>query len=360
MNTSFLATIGFAGLIGAISLLSGTSVIAVENASPNSTAAAGANQGTPIIQFETTFFDFGKLSALGKVSGVFKFKNAGTAVLKMDPPRPSCGCTDANVKPDTLAPGESGEISYTINLDHPMGQVQKHISVYSNDPKTPDVQLTMQLDCSPLYELSPKVLHLVLRPDQAQAESFFEVTRNDGKPCNIERLTSTQKGVSVALDASVKPEMSSDRVNVIVHRPSTPSTKVMANIQVWAAGETNHPMDTLLTWCDIQGELTATPPQMYWVIPNLGNSITNYPAESLTHTMELKSVLDQPVTIKNVRTTVKGMSVQTIPKDGGKTFELILKFNELPHNLTSGNIIVETSSGALPKLEVPVSVAAAQ
>ena len=241
-----------------------------------------------------------------------------------------------------------------------MGQVQKHISIYSNDPKTPDVQLTMQLDCSPLYELTPKVLRMVLPPDQEEAASYFNVTRNDGKPCGIGRLTSTQKNVSVALDASVKPEMNSDRVNVIVHRPATPATKVMANIQIWAAGETNHPMETLLTWCDVQGELTATPPQMYWVVPNLGDSITNYPAESLTHTLELKSVLNQPVTIKHVSTTVKGMSVETVTKDGGKAFDLILKFNEVPHNLTSGSVTVETSSGSLPKLEVPVSVAAAQ
>ena len=38
--------------------------------------------GVPKIQFETNFFDFGKITTGEKLSGVFKFKNAGTGTLK--------------------------------------------------------------------------------------------------------------------------------------------------------------------------------------------------------------------------------------------------------------------------------------
>ena len=243
-----------------------------------------------MIQFETTFYDFGKIDALGTVSGMFKFKNAGNGVLKIEPPRPSCGCTDAKVKPDILAPGESGEVTYNINLDHPTGQVQKTISIYSNDPKNPDVQLTMQLDCTPLYNLSPKTLQLVLLPGKDEVQGSFIINRTDGKPAEIERLTSSQQSVNAVLDPSVKPEESSDQINVTVHRPATVATRVMAHIQVWANGDTNEPVQTVPIRCEIQGELSASPAQMYWVLPNLGDSTSNYPPSMLTHTLRLKSV----------------------------------------------------------------------
>jgi hypothetical protein len=360
MRTTLITSFGLAVLVCSFCFILTGKASESETVSSNAPAASSSGKGTPVIQFETTFFDFGRITALGTVSGVFKFKNAGDGVLKIEPPKPSCGCTDAKVTPDTLAPGESGEITYKINLDHPTGQVQKHIAIYSNDPKTPDVDLVMQMDCTPLYELAPAVLRILLPPDKTEVQASFTITRNDGKPAGIERLTSSQKWVSAALDSSVKPEASADKVNVTVHRPTAPATKIVANIQLWANGQTNEPVETLLTWCEIQGQLTVTPAQIYWVIPNYGSSITNYPADSLTHTLKLKSVGDQPVQIKNVTSSIKGMSTQVVSTDAGKTFDLVLKFDALPSEFTNGIVTVETASTSLPKLQVPVTVAVSQ
>ena len=54
------------------------------------------------------------------------------------------------------------------------------------------------------------------------------------------------------------------------------------------------------------------------------------------------------------------MSTQVVSKDSGKAYDLILKFDKLPHQFTTGNVTVETSSPSLPKLEVPVTVAVSQ
>ena len=187
--TAINRAIAFAGLAGVFCMAA--PLRAAESAATNAIV-----KGTPIIQFETNFFDFGKLIAAGAISGSFKFKNAGDGVLKVDPPIPSCGCTDAKVKPATLKPGESGEITYTITLDHAMQAVQKHIKVHSNDPKTPFVQLTMQMDFTPLYELNPKMLRITLAAGKDEATGSFLVTRNDGKPLDIERLIPPRKNGS--------------------------------------------------------------------------------------------------------------------------------------------------------------------
>lgn len=319
----------------------------------------GYKDGTPIIQFDTNFCDLGKLIAPGKVSGVFKFKNTGTAVLELAPPDTSCGCTVAKVTPDKLAPGQSGAITYTISLDHVMGQVQKQIMVHSNDPKTPEVDLTVQLDYTPLFELSPMVLRMSLPAGKDQAQASFLITRNDSQPLGLEKIVTSQKWVTAALDPSDPPQASSAQINVTVHRPPHPPSAMIANVQIWASNQVDRPVQTMFLQCDIQGELAATPAQIYWVIPDFGDSITNYPAQALTRTVELKSILNKPVKIESVRSSIKGMNAQVTPTAAGKLFTLTLKFAELPRDFTSGNVFIDTSSPFLPELKVPVVVSVA-
>jgi len=87
-------------------------------------------------------FALRKTSLVATVSGVFKFKNAGDAVLKVEPPKPSCGCTVAELKPDTLQPGETGELPFTLHRGQAKAQLDKRIAVKSNDPQTPEVLLS--------------------------------------------------------------------------------------------------------------------------------------------------------------------------------------------------------------------------
>ena len=109
----------------------------------------------PKIQFDRMVYDFGKTSQVESVSGTFQFTNTGDGVLKVEPPKPSCGCTIASLKPDSLPPGASGELSFTLNLGRVKTRLEKHIAVLSNDPQTPEVSLTIKADYTPLYELNP-------------------------------------------------------------------------------------------------------------------------------------------------------------------------------------------------------------
>ena len=318
-------------------------------------AAAIAGKGTPMIQFKTNFFDFGKITAGETISGVFNFKNTGDGILKVDPPEPSCDCSDSRVKPDTLAPGESGEIIYTIKLDHPLSG-QRFIRVRSNDPKTPVVQLAMQVNYIPLYELGSKILRMDLPAGKKEVQGNFTVIRTDGKPLEIDRLTASQDWISAAFDPSFKPTENSARINVIVHRPPGPPAPFNATVQMWNNNLAAQPVQSISVMGEAQGELAAVPPRLYWVIPDFGKNKTDYPIEALTRKVELTSVLGHEVELKNATSSIQGLSVRIVPKESGKTFDLLLKFDELPRAFTNGKVTVQTSLASLPELEVPLTI----
>src|SRR4051812_25630196 len=101
--------------------------------------AVSVVQGGPVIQFETVRTDFGKLTSAVPMSGGFKFKNTGDTVLNITEVMPSCDCTVAKAIPTNVPPGGSGEIIYTIKMDHEI-KGQRHVDVHSNDPQKEDVQ----------------------------------------------------------------------------------------------------------------------------------------------------------------------------------------------------------------------------
>jgi hypothetical protein len=329
---------------------------------PTACAQEKASTGTPKIQFETNFFDFGTLTARESVSGAFKFKNIGDAALKLEPPQASCECTEPRVNPDTLAPGQTGEVTYTIKLDQRLTG-HRFIQVRSNDPQNPSVRLNVQLDYTPLYEVRPKSFWIFLPAGKEEAEATATINRTDGKPLGIQRFTSTENWITAAYAPSASAEESSGLILVRVRRPPQPPAPFNARLKIWMTGETEHPAQSLVVEGEIQGEVAAIPSKLYWVIPDFGTNKAAYPAEALTRKIELTSVLGQEVEITNASSDIKGMSVQVLPREGKearKKYDLILRFDELPGSFANGKVIVETPLPTLPRLEVPMTIAVAK
>jgi hypothetical protein len=342
----------FVAALFSLSAMTGVAQVS-SSASPNQVESPA---GLPEIRFETNIFDFGKVTGRERVSGVFRFRNTGTAVLRIDPPETSCECTVPELKTNTIAPGETGELSYIIALDRPL-KGQRLIRVHSNDPKNPNINLTVQLDYTPLYELEPKTLWITVPPGKEEAQATFTVSRTDGRPVDIDRLTTSQPWISAAVDTGFKSEDNSARVKVNVRRPSSPPSPFSASVTLWRTNESASPAQSIPLNGEILGEFAAVPARLYWVIPDFGAEKTNYPAESLTRTVALKSVLGHEVAVNKVSSSINGLALKVVPKQPGRNYDLILRFDELPQNFSNGKITVETSLTNLPTIEIPLTVA---
>jgi hypothetical protein len=316
---------------------------------------AALAEGTPKIQFEQTVYDFGKTSQVATVSGVFKFKNTGDAVLKVEPPKPSCGCTVAELKPDTLPPGATGELPFTFNLGLYRATMEKHIAVRSNDPQTPEVSLSIKVDYTPLYEISPMGLMPNLPLGVDVTNQFTTITRTDAKPLRIVRLDASKPWITATVEPAASADESTARIRVTIQREGPPR-RFSEFVHVYAAEQTNTPVSSIYLNGQVMGEVSLSPEALYWSVSDATNAPADRLEAQVLRRVTIRSADGKAIEVKNPQSTIKGLKVELVPKEAGTVYELVARLDEMPASTVSGNVSFETSAAGQPMIEVPVIV----
>jgi len=118
--------------------------------------------------FEKKVHDFGEVGPQSKHTCEFRFKNTGTAVLKVRKEIDStCGCTVPVLTKTAYASGAEGTIQVTYVASASGGSATKDLLVYSNDKSQGGVvRLTVQATVVERVAYEPRQLVLRLKgPD---------------------------------------------------------------------------------------------------------------------------------------------------------------------------------------------------
>lgn len=119
-----------------------------QNGVDTSTANAGltlppASPDAPILTFEKTTYDFGKIKQGEKVHYDFTFTNTGKTPLIISNATASCGCTVPEPPKDPIQPGAQSVIKVIFDSTGKSGKQDKVITVTSNgNPSINEVHLT--------------------------------------------------------------------------------------------------------------------------------------------------------------------------------------------------------------------------
>lgn len=97
----------------------------------------------PVAAFDSTTYHFGTVNAGTVVNYEFKFTNKGNRDLVIRKTKPSCGCTASEPSKSTLKPGESSSIKVSFDTNGRTDRQVKYITVITNDPKNPMVNLAL-------------------------------------------------------------------------------------------------------------------------------------------------------------------------------------------------------------------------
>src|SRR3989304_673125 len=85
------------------------------------------------LDFDSSVFDFGSLDTQTKASHVFRIRNAGTATLKISKGETSCKCVVGDLDRTEIPPGETADITITLETNQRLGQFRETATFFSND-----------------------------------------------------------------------------------------------------------------------------------------------------------------------------------------------------------------------------------
>lgn len=174
-----------------------------DSATPSVSKETPATGGQPAIAFETDLHDFGEVGLLTKNVHEFRFKNAGTGVLKVQKEIGSnCGCTVAALSQTEYAPGQEGTVQVTYSAGDSVGPALKHLSVYTNDPRNGGtVALTIKATLVERVVYGPKRLDLRLKGQDANCPPIT-LRSQDERAFAVTSILSSGTAITADLDPS--------------------------------------------------------------------------------------------------------------------------------------------------------------
>lgn len=185
------------------------------------------------------------------VNTTIKIFNAGTETLKVENPKPLCGCTSAPLDKNLIEPGEYATLGIKLYLNVSHGNYSKTVIINSNDPLTPTRNLTLNAvvfqDSVPTLPIqySPLYLNFGLMIKNKDADATIELTNTTNENIKIESV-SCPKGIDLNISkgdkikansklvvkAEFEPEQSGPFTGNIVITTNNPKL-ANVNIPVW-------------------------------------------------------------------------------------------------------------------------------
>jgi len=134
----------------------------------------------PKIEVDNATLDFGEVREGDLVTHTFILSNAGDETLVIEKVNPWCGCTTIpSLSKTELAPGETAQLEAVLDTAGlGITTINKSITVYSNDPETPELLLRMKGSMKQIeiqaYQITSADLHWLfyLLIDLREAEEY--------------------------------------------------------------------------------------------------------------------------------------------------------------------------------------------
>lgn len=325
-------------------VLAGLPVAAQEAADATSGASPKAVIASPIA-------DLGEVSRGETTTHDFIIKNEGDAPLEITEVRPACGCTVAEYD-EIIPPGGTGKVHAELDTSGVSGAASKAITVFTNDPANPRLQLTLRIRTVEHILFNPGFARFVKghgHPPGVVRQIFFSP---DFPELAIEKLESPYPFLDVEYRKATEEERWGDVegnqyvVTLTLDYDEAPVGPLADHILV----TTNHPKqpETQLPVSGFVRPLMAVTPS----VASFGPVLI---AEPMTVRFLVKNYGADPVKITSVEQDLPAAETSFEALEEGRTYsvELVLK-PEMPKGPFSSQVEIHTDNPKEPVIKVPV------
>jgi hypothetical protein len=277
-------------------------------------AAIDVNKPAPTITFENTVHDFGEIGVREKVTGEFKFKNTGDALLRIGKIGRTCGCTVPTLDKTDYQPGEEGIIKLQYTGQSGPGLVSKNIYVPSNDPKNRKVRLSIKGKVLRFVEAAPSRVTFALTQDVAAPK--ITLSSKDGQAFAVKGFTASGDAVSLDFDPNVPAQE-------FVFQPTVDRAKINRNRRGMLQFQLTHPRcGSVSIYYSVVAKFQAQPSRI--LLHNVK------PAIIQTRDVVIKCAASEPFEIESVSSQKGYVELLSQQAEQNNTVRLKLKVTPPP------------------------------
>jgi hypothetical protein len=138
-------------------------------------AGLGTDAGQPRLVCDEPVHNFGIVMNLESLDHGFILRNTGGTNVLIGRVHASCGCTTTQLGTRSLAPGEQTELVVRYDFRGRRGPQHKQIHVFSNDPETPQLSLTMMGEIRRDIEVHPSAVYFGSVDPKARVERSVRI-----------------------------------------------------------------------------------------------------------------------------------------------------------------------------------------
>lgn len=313
---------------------------------------AAAADGKPAAAVAEPVIDAGEVPLGEPIEAVFEIENQGDAPLEITEVRPACGCTVADFD-RVIEPGATGRVHATVDTTSVVGANAKAITVFTNDPDNPRLQLTIHSDVKPFLALRPGYARFTTfvhgESDQTSSQLLWA---SDLDQLEIAGVESPEPWVEV----SYREARESERV------PEATGKQWRIDVTLTRAAPVGPVADHVVVRTNHAKQKTIEVPISGFVRPMVGVTPPEVdfgkidPSESQEWGVLVRNFGSAPLRIEGFESSVEGLDVKVESMNDGEQYRLVLEPTRgMAKGRFAGRIELRTNLPQQPMLTVDLS-----
>jgi len=298
--------------------------------------------------------DFEVVAKGEKLVHTFEIANDGDQALELVEVRPACGCTVAEFD-KTIAPGKTGKVKATVDTTSFEGPIAKSVSVFTNDPKNPKLQLVIRAEVRPYIGVFPGYVRYIYVQGEDIAPIPQTLWASDGEDFEIREVTSPNPELHVTFREATPEERQEDQPGrqwrlVPLLAKNAPVGALSGNIEV----KTNHPKQKIVN-VPISGFVR---PRQHVTPQKVELGALEAGVLPLSRTLTFTNFITAGIQIQQVEVGIPTVSAEVVEvgKMDGHRFRVILTVgSEMPKGDFSTTLKLHISDAQNPVVEIPIT-----
>lgn len=280
----------------------------------------------------------------------FVIRNEGNAPLELSEVRAACGCTVADFD-KVIAPGKAGKVRVTVDTATFNGPVAKGVTVYTNDPDTPTLELTVRTDVGQFIKLKPGYARFITVQGEPQEGKIVQTLWTpDKSPLEIVKVESPYPFLQVRFweakpEERLKENADQQQWKVELHLSNdAPVGPLTEAIKI----HTNHPKQKLVP-IPVSGfvrpVMAVTPP-----IVDMGQVNGTDPVR---FSINVRNFATEPIKVTGITGDLQGIDARIQPLQEGREYQVQVTFQpDARKGPVNGKLTLTTDSVKVPRIEV--------